>query len=102
MRSRIPPAERARLAAEGLLDRGPLPCEVCGRPMEPGETVLCDDGYERIYGEFVLGPVDDLHEDNWPVAHARCAAEADAAFARGEVADEEPLPDIPLPWRPLR
>ena len=74
MRSRIPPQERRELVDNGLLDRRPVLCDVCGKPIEAGELATCNDGYDRIYGEFVLGEVDDLHEDNWPSAHAACAA----------------------------
>jgi len=74
----LPPHERHALVAGGMVHRRPLPCDVCGAPMQPGDMVMCGDGYQRIYGEFVLGEPpghDDLHEDNWPTAHAACAAE---------------------------
>ena len=58
---------------DGLLDRRPIVCEVCGKSIEAGELVLCNDGYARIYGEFVLAATDDLHEDNHPQSHADCA-----------------------------
>jgi hypothetical protein len=74
MRPRLPPHERLQLVRDGLIDRFPIPCDVCGKPIEPGELAMCNDGYERVYGEFVLGEVDDLHEDNWPSSHAACAA----------------------------
>jgi hypothetical protein len=61
------------MVRDGLLDRHPLMCEDCGRPLEPGDLVLCNDGYARVYGEFVLAPTDDLHEDNHPHTHAACA-----------------------------
>jgi len=66
----VDPHERARLLRDGMLHRGSLECEECGRLIRPGESVLCADGYARVYGEFV--PSDPLHEENWPVAHARC------------------------------
>jgi hypothetical protein len=70
----MPPHERMQMVRDGLLDRHPVVCETCGRPIEPGELALCNDGYARVYGEFVLGEPDDLHEDNYPQAHAACAA----------------------------
>jgi hypothetical protein len=71
-RARLPPQERIQLAAEGLIIRQPLLCDECGAVMEPGEPVMCNDGYERVYGEYVLSEVDELHEDNWPATHAGC------------------------------
>jgi hypothetical protein len=73
-RGRLPPHERHQMVRDGLIDRTPIFCDICGQAMEPGELVMCGDGYERVYGEFVLGEQDDLHEDNWPEAHAKCAA----------------------------
>ena len=64
------------MVRDGLLDRHPIVCETCGKPIEPGELALCNDGYARVYGEFVLGEPDDLHEDNYPQAHAACREEA--------------------------
>lgn len=69
----LPPQERRALIEGGMVHRAPLICDECGRPMLAGERVMCADGYERIYGEFVLS-VDGLPEDNWPTAHAACAA----------------------------
>jgi hypothetical protein len=66
------PHERMALLRGGLIDRSTLLCDECGRPIAPGALVLCDDGYERVYGEFVLSPRSDLYEDNWPLAHAEC------------------------------
>jgi len=66
-------AERQELLRSGLIDRRPIVCAVCGKVIQPGDQVMCNDGYERIYGEFVLGEVDEVHEDNWPEAHAVCA-----------------------------
>ncbi len=62
-----------------MVAKRPLPCEVCGHVMQPGEMVMCDDGYQRRYGEFVLSDVDGTQEDNWPNAHADCAAAAPPA-----------------------
>jgi hypothetical protein len=73
MERQLDPLERARMVRDGLIDRWPAVCEECGRLIQPGASVLCDDGYERIYGEYVLSPASDLYEDNWPVAHAECA-----------------------------
>lgn len=70
------PLERMRLRRDGLIAREPVLCDVCGQPIAPGEAVLCDDGYSRIYGEFVLSEQSDLYEDNWPVAHEACAGRA--------------------------
>lgn len=66
--------DRVEGVRAGTVAPEPLLCDECGRPMRPGERVLCGDGYARIYGEFVLDPRDDLHEDNWPVTHAACGA----------------------------
>ena len=82
---------------DGLLARGAVVCDECGGLVEAGELVLCSDGYQRIYGEFVLGPIDELHEDNHPLAHARCADPASASPAAGAAggspseSDEDPL-----------
>ena len=65
------------MVRDGLLGRAPIPCAVCGRTIDPGQAALCNDGYERVYGEFVLSEQDDQHEDNWPESHAACAADDD-------------------------
>jgi hypothetical protein len=64
-----------------MVDERPIRCEVCGAPIEPGQRVLCNDGYDRIFGEFVLVERDDLHEDNWPQAHSACLG--DQGYRRG-------------------
>ena len=68
----IPPRERMQMLRDRLLSRKDICCEDCGGLIRAGDSVLCDDGYTRIYGEFVLSFDDDLHEGNWPVAHAEC------------------------------
>ncbi len=55
-----------------LLSRKDLCCDDCGSLMLAGDLVLCEDGYTRTYGEFVLSEDDDLHEGNWPLTHAEC------------------------------
>jgi hypothetical protein len=70
---RIPPYERIQLLKDGMLAREELYCEECGGLLRLGTAVLCEDGYARVYGEFVLSGDDELHEGNWPIAHARCA-----------------------------
>ena len=69
---RIGPAERIQMLKDGMLAREELTCDECGGLLRAGQSVLCEDGYTRVYGEFVLSTDDDLHEGNWPVAHARC------------------------------
>jgi hypothetical protein len=69
---RIDPHERVRLWRDRMLVRQELYCEECGGVIRAGAAVLCADGYARIYGEFVLSDDDDLHEENWPTAHAGC------------------------------
>ncbi len=69
----LDPHERLRLLRDGMLARLPLVCEECGGILRPGTLVLCADGYARVYGEFILSEEDELHEENWPVAHAGCA-----------------------------
>jgi hypothetical protein len=66
-----------RLLRDGMIARFVVPCEECGRPIDPGELALCADGYERIYGEYVLSDVTELYEDNWPEWHAECAKESE-------------------------
>jgi len=51
-------------------------CSVCLQAISPGEAVHCNDGYDRIYGEFVLASPDGLHEDNLPQCHKRCSCPA--------------------------
>jgi hypothetical protein len=75
----LAPKERARLILDGCLVGAPLLCAGCRLPIEPADPVHCNDGYDRIYGEFVLDELDDLHEDNWPATHRRCAERAHAA-----------------------
>ncbi|RMH44125.1 MAG: hypothetical protein D6689_03155 [Deltaproteobacteria bacterium] len=65
-------------AADGCVADRPLACGICGRILAVGDEVHCNDGYDRVYGEFVLGAVDGLHEDNWPAAHRVCAVAAGA------------------------
>ncbi len=74
---RLDPHERMKLLRDGLIDRRPLLCAECGQPIAPGALALCGDGYERVYGEYVLSEVNDLYEDNWPDSHAECARAAD-------------------------
>jgi hypothetical protein len=69
----VDPLERMKLLRDGLIDRSPVVCAECGRPIAPGDRALCNDGYERIYGEYVLSELHDLYEDNWPLAHSECA-----------------------------
>jgi len=69
----LSPEERERLIGDGCLSEHPLSCSICRAPIEPGVVVHCNDGYDRTYGEFVLGAVSDMYEDNWPSAHQRCA-----------------------------
>jgi hypothetical protein len=73
------------VSPDGCLYPALLPCDVCREPIEPGDPVHCNDGYDRIYGEFVLGAVDDLHENNWPSAHQACAEGAAAPVRGGDV-----------------
>jgi hypothetical protein len=72
---RLPAHERLQMVRDGLLDRHAVICEACGRNIEPGQLAMCNDGYSRVYGEFVLVDPDDLHEDNHPHSHAECAPE---------------------------
>jgi hypothetical protein len=69
---RLSPHERFQLVRDGLIDQFPAYCDECGRRIEAGDRVLCNDGYERVYGEYVLSDQDELHEDNWPSAHVAC------------------------------
>jgi hypothetical protein len=69
---RFTPGERMQMLRDGMLARIDLLCDECGGLLRAGQVVLCDDGYARVYGEFVLSDDDDLHEGNWPVAHAKC------------------------------
>jgi hypothetical protein len=81
----LPPDEHARLIRDGCLTDRALACAVCGAPIAAGDLVHCNDGYDRVYGEFVLAAVDGMHEDNWPSAHQACAvgrAGARAAIPR--------------------
>jgi hypothetical protein len=80
---RIHPAERLAMLASGMLGREPFFCSECGRPIEPGAMALCADGYQRVYGEFVLsnpGAEEAGYEDNWPEAHAACLPEGKAGY----------------------
>jgi len=77
MGARLDPHERAKLVRDGMIDRRPVLCGECGAPIAPGELAWCADGYERIYGEYVLSDLNDLYEDNWPEAHAACARASD-------------------------
>jgi hypothetical protein len=70
----IPPRERMQMLRDRLLSRKDLLCEECGGLIRAGDSVLCEDGYTRIYGEFVLSFDDDLHECNWPQAHGDCVS----------------------------
>lgn len=69
----ISPEDRARLIHDGCATERALACSICHEPIEPGAAVHCNDGYDRIYGEFVLVEVNEMYEDNWPLAHQRCA-----------------------------
>ena len=83
---RLPPGERLSLLESGLLRRQPFYCQECGRPIQPFETVLCADGYQRIYGEFVLSEVDeDGHDCNWPEEHAECLPPGQGGYGVPEV-----------------
>jgi hypothetical protein len=81
---RLPPSERFALLEAGLLRREPFYCCECGRPIDPGGLALCDDGYQRVYGEFVLSESDvDGHDCNWPTAHVECLPRGQGGY--GEV-----------------
>ena len=80
---RLPPAERMAMLAAGLLRREPFYCSECGRPIEPGANALCADGYQRVYGEYVLSATDDDeegHEYNWPETHVDCLPKGGAGY----------------------
>jgi hypothetical protein len=68
----IHPGERFQMVRDRMLASFPLVCEECGGLLREESAVLCADGYVRIYGEFVLSVEDELHEENWPIAHAGC------------------------------
>jgi len=69
----ISPEDRERLIGDGCLNEHPLSCSICRETIEPGSTVHCNDGYDRVYGEFVLVELNEMYEDNWPSAHQQCA-----------------------------
>lgn len=65
----------------GLLRREPFYCSECGRPIEAGSNALCADGYQRVYGEYVLSDEDDdEHEYNWPETHVDCLPKGEAGY----------------------
>ncbi len=70
----ISPEHRARLIHDGCVTERALACSICREPIEPGTAVHCNDGYDRVYGEFVLVELKEMYEDNWPLAHQRCAS----------------------------
>jgi hypothetical protein len=78
---------------DGLLAREVLLCVECGGVMEPDDVVLCADGYERVYGEFVLEATDELHESKEPIAHSVCARAAEDA-AGADRDDEATAPIV--------
>ncbi len=87
------PHDRDRLIGDGCVSAEDVECDVCREPIEPGELAMCGDGYERVYGEFVLDARDDLHEDNWPASHAHCSiAAVGAEQARGSSAHAKHMP----------
>jgi len=75
------------LLVGGLVRREPFYCEECGRPIEPYALALCADGYQRIYGEFVLSDSDsdeEGHEYNWPETHAECVPAGKGGYGAPE------------------
>lgn len=72
--------QRDQLRRDGCLALEVVRCEVCHAAIEPGDRTMCSDGYERVYGEFVLDRRTDLYEHNWPATHAACAVAPERAF----------------------
>jgi len=81
---RLSPGERVALLEGGLLSRRPFYCRECGRPIDAMTLTLCADGYQRVYGEFVLSEADeDGHDCNWPKAHAACLPPGQGGYGEG-------------------
>ena len=59
-------------ASEGTIAPEALVCEECRGLIMPGDTVMCMDGYVRVYGEYVLTGDEPHDDENWPSAHLAC------------------------------